>query len=131
MKDIFDTTILCNTCHLKMKRSDMEKNGFVMRAVKCENCGERIIHPQDQQEYGQFNLLRNKEFKVKLRIVGNSYAVSIPREIINFMQEQERIMNDMVRLCFDNTRKLSLNFDEEEIEEKEKQKKYRIHIQDE
>ncbi len=54
-----------------------------------------------------------------MRLVGNSYAVSIPKEIVSFMREQEKIMNDMVRLCFEDMGKLSLNF--REITEKEKE----------
>ena len=45
-----------------------------------------------------------------MRLVGNSYAVSIPKEIVSFMRDQERIMNDMVRLCFEDFGRLSLNF---------------------
>ena len=51
-----------------------------------------------------------------MRLVGNSYAVSIPKEIVLFMREQEKMMNDMVRLCFEDMGKLSLNFSEEEKE---------------
>jgi hypothetical protein len=47
-----------------------------------------------------------------MRLVGNSYAVSIPKEIVSFMKEQEKIMDDMVRLCFEDIGKLSLNFEE-------------------
>ena len=43
-------------------------------------------------------------------MVGNSYAVSIPKEIVDFIKEQEKIMNDMVRLCFEDFGRLSLNF---------------------
>ena len=45
-----------------------------------------------------------------MRFVGNSYAVSIPKEIVNFMQEQEKIMDDMVRLCFEEFGRISLRF---------------------
>lgn len=119
MKDIFDNTILCNRCHLKMKKIDIDKNGFILRAVKCDNCGERIIHPQDLQEYEQFSNLKNKTYRVKLRIVGNSYAVSIPKEIVQFMQDQERLMDDMVRLCFEGSKRLSLQFSEDSEDEEE------------
>ncbi len=111
--DIFDNTILCKKCGVKMKPITISKNGFVLRAVECEKCGDKIVHPKDEQEFENFNRLRNKQFKVKMRFVGNSYAVSIPREIVNFMQEQEKIMNNMVRLCFKDFGKLSLDFDPE------------------
>jgi hypothetical protein len=112
--DIFDNTILCRKCGTKMQKVQIAKNNFLFRAVICNKCGEKIIHPADQQEYEKFVNLKNKEFHVKMRLVGNSYAVSIPKEIVSFMREQEKMMNDMVRLCFEDMGKLSLNFVEEE-----------------
>ena len=113
MADIFDNTILCKKCGSKMQKSEIGKNGFVLRTLVCpkENCSEKIIHPVDEQEYIKFKNLKNKEFKVKMRLVGNSYAVSIPKEIVHFMNEQKKIMDDMVRLCFEDVGRLSLNFD--------------------
>ena len=92
----------------------MIKNNFIFRAMVCPKCGEKIIHPADEAEYEKFTNLKNKEFHVKMRLVGNSYAVSIPKEIVSFMREQEKMMNDMVRLCFEDMGKLSLNFREEQ-----------------
>ena len=67
---------------------------------------EKILKP-----FGiEFYEFKKKEFDVKLRIVGNSYAVSIPMEIVNFMKEQEKMMDDMVRLSFEEFGKISLNF---------------------
>jgi len=117
MTDIFDTKIMCGKCNTVMNKGETLKNGFRMRMVECRNCGDRITHPQDLAEYNDFVQLKNKTFKVKLRLVGNSYAVSIPREIINFMQEQEKIMDEMVRMCFDSAKRLNITFGEEEEEE--------------
>jgi hypothetical protein len=124
MNDIFDNKILCNKCGTKMEKAQVCKNGFALRAVICPKCSEKIIHPVDEQEYTKFISLRNKEFQVKMRMVGNSYTVSIPKEIVSFFKEQENIMNDMVRLCFEEMGKLSLNFGEfENIENKHINKK--------
>ena len=57
-----------------------------------------------------------------MRLVGNSYAVSIPKEIVSFMSTQEKIMDDMVRLCFEDLNRLSLNFGNLEKENVEKRK---------
>lgn len=125
MADIFENTIICKDCKMKMKPVSIEKNGFILRAVQCPKCQEKIIHPKDEEEYNRFLSLRGKTFKVKMRIVGNSYAVSIPKEIVGFIKQQERIMDDMVSLCFSKARRLSLMFGEndgsgeENIEEKE------------
>jgi len=95
-----------------MKKAKIEKNGFILRVMVCEKCGDKVVHPVDEQEYNKFVDLKKKEFNVKMRLVGNSYAVSIPSEIVHFMNEQKRIMDDMVKLCFEDMDKLSLSFHE-------------------
>ena len=117
MTDIFQNTILCGKCNIKMKPVEIEKNGFVLRAVMCEKCNARILHPKDEEEFKRFSELKNKQFHVKMRIVGNSYAVSIPKEIVDFIKQQERIMDNMVRLAFNDAHKLSMMFGKEEVEE--------------
>jgi len=94
-----------------MKPILISKNGFNLRCLKCTKCNETLVHPVDKQEYENFITLKKKDFAVKMRMVGNSYAVSIPREIVDFMREQENMINDMVRLSFDNANRLSLMFD--------------------
>lgn len=110
MTDIFDNTILCKNCNKKMVPASIDENGFHLRALKCKKCGNKIIHPQDLKEYEDFKNLKKKNYRVKLRFVGNSYAVSIPREIIDFMNEQEKKMKEMVGLCFEEMGRISLNF---------------------
>lgn len=113
VSDIFDNTIICSKCNVEMKKVNMAKDGFILRAVVCPKCNQRIIHPHDDEEYNRYINLRNKEFKVKMRLVGNSYAVSIPKEIVSFMESQKNMMNDMVKLCFEDLSHLSLNFNPE------------------
>ncbi len=110
MSDIFDNTVLCKDCNKKMNSAPVVRNGFHLRAVKCNDCGNQIIHPEDLKEYSDFQNLKKKTFRVKLRYIGNSYAISIPREIIDFMSEQETEMNEMVNLCMKDFGRLSLDF---------------------
>jgi hypothetical protein len=123
MTDVFDTTILCKKCNVKMQPTIANREGFELRAVKCPKCGDIIIHPADVNGLEHFNNIKGKTFNVKLRVVGNSHAVSIPKEIISFMEEQHRSMrkrmDDMVRLCFEDFDKLSLKFGDEDFEEDE------------
>ena len=104
-----------------MQKAQLVKNGFILRAVVCPKCNEKIIHPVDEQEYQRYVNLKNKQFTVKMRMVGNSYAVSIPKEIVSFMNEQEKLMDDMVNLCFEEMGKLSLSFHEVEGNEVKKE----------
>ena len=118
--DIFDNQILCKKCKKEMKPELVSKNGFNLRIVRCPKCNEIVVHPVDQQEYNEFIKLKKKDFEVKMRMVGNSYAVSIPREIVDFMKEQEKIINNMVRLSFEDAGRLSLMFNTPCHESREK-----------
>jgi len=99
-----------------MKPELISRNGFNLRTLRCSKCGEIIVHPVDKAEYENFMKLKQKEFEVKMRMVGNSYAVSIPREIVDFMNEQASKMNNMVKLCFEDMGKLSLDFNMPKIQ---------------
>ncbi len=114
MKDIFDAKILCKHCDSEMQQTIVGKNGFELRAVQCAKCGEKIVHPADLERFKHYNTLKRKTYTVKLRMVGNSHAVSIPKEIVDFINgmhsEVKNHMNDVVRLCFEDFGKISLNF---------------------
>lgn len=110
MQDIFENTILCKHCNKKMQPEQISRKGFILRTLKCEPCKNLIVHPEDLKEYESFQNIKKKQFNVKLRYVGNSYAVSIPREIIDFMNEQEKQMDNIVNMCMEDMRKLSLRF---------------------
>jgi len=120
MPDLFDEIITCKNCGKKMSKETIIKNGFPIRMLKCDKCGKKIYHPADIEEYKRFSSLRQRPFSVKLRMVGNSYTVSIPKEIINFqthmhkeMQKQMDEMNKIVHLCLEGPKKISLLFEEE------------------
>lgn len=117
MADIFENAILCEKCNKKTKQALVARNGFKLRAWQCPSCKKIWYHPLDLQEYENFSKLRSKQFSVKLRMVGNSYTVSIPREIIDFQEEVEREMsnihhemNKIIHMNLEEPEKLSLFF---------------------
>lgn len=110
MKDIFENTIVCEECDKKTEKIIANKEGFQIRAWRCNDCQKVWPHPLDIQKYEEFQKLRNREFQVKLRLVGNSYTISIPKEIINFEEEMRREMDYMIRLSLESPEKLSLFF---------------------
>jgi len=117
MKDIFDAKILCKGCDVSMELGNVEKGGFSLRVMKCPKCGEKIVHPIDLDNYNKYSDLKRKTYRVKLRVVGNSHAVSIPKEIVDFINSENtrmrKRMNDVVKLCFEDFGKLSLSFFDE------------------
>ncbi len=110
MTDIFDTTIFCKKCGEEMEQTLTNKSGFEVRAVECPKCHDKIIHPADSSNLEHYNTIKDKTFHVKLRMVGNSHAISIPKEIVEFIHHQEKIMDDMVRLCFEDMRNVRIKF---------------------
>ena len=126
MTDIFDHDVLCNKCGKKMKKMVVERSGFKMRAMECPECGGRIYHPSDMEEFNKYSQLQKQNFQVKLRRVGNSYTVSIPKELIDFFDEaaespfegmhkkmnedMDKMMNQMVTLALQHANQLSLSF---------------------
>ncbi len=102
-----------------MKPASIIREGFLLRAMICQNCKENIIHPIDEAKFNKYKNLRSKQYFVKMRLVGNSYAVSIPKEIVAFMQQQEQIMDDMVKLCFEDFGRVSLKFNESHEQNRE------------
>jgi hypothetical protein len=112
MTDIFDNTILCKNCNKKMEKTIVNKNGFELRAITCKPCNQNIIHPTDINSLENFKNLKDKTYNVKLRIVGNSHAISIPKEIVEFIHHQEKMIDNMVKLCFEDMHSLNLRFGE-------------------
>ena len=78
--------------------------------MECAKCCNIIYHRGDLKEYEYFKKLRARDFNVKLRMVGNSFCVSIPKEIIEFHREFEKEFNDLVRLSLEGPGKLSMFF---------------------
>jgi len=107
MEDIYETTIVCGKCHKKTEKGTVIKNGFRIRAWKCPHCGKKWLHPGDLAEYEEFSKLKHRDFQVKLRLVGNSWAISIPKEIIDY---EEVKASKTVRLSLDEPGRVSIKF---------------------
>ncbi len=108
MTDLFKATILCEDCNRKASKGEMFKDGFRLRYWECGNCNKKWLHPVDQKDYEGFQKLKQKEFHVKLRMVGNSYAISIPKEIIDFEEEFNQEMNKLINLNLEEPGKISI-----------------------
>ena len=113
MKTTSDAQIVCNECKSQTKQRAEIRKGFQLRYHECPQCTERFYNPLDLKQYQEFQKLKQREFQVKLRMVGNSFSVTIPKEIIEFenkFEEIEKEMNQMMRLCLEEPGKVSLRF---------------------
>jgi ribosomal protein L37AE/L43A len=84
MEDIYANDVVCKNCHKKTVKGHIVRDGFTIRTWECKGCNKVWHHPLDANEYLKFAKLRQKNFKVKLRKVGNSFAATIPQEIVEF-----------------------------------------------
>ena len=107
--DIFDQLILCSDCHIQTVPHTIYQEGFTLRALQCPTCHKLIHHPGDIKDYENYLALRSREFHVKLRMVGNSFCVSIPRELIAF-NRLEHEMDKLVRLMLQEPNKIIIDF---------------------
>ena len=113
MNDLFTTTVMCDACNKKTTKGFVVKDTCHLRVWKCDTCHKVWYHPNDLQEYQEFKKIRGKTFQVKLRMVGNSYTVSIPREIIEFQEDLQQHINKILYLTLEEPEKLSIFFKKE------------------
>jgi len=109
MKDLFDHTVLCQDCESPMVKRMFSEEGFSLRGWQCSHCSHSLYHPGDVELFKRFQRLKERDFNVKLRMIGNSFCISIPREIIYFA-DLEKEMDHLVRLCLEEPHKLTLFF---------------------
>lgn len=109
MEDIFNAKLICDGCDIEAIPKYAEREGFKIRVKECSKCGKIWYHPGDMHNFNEFKQLKNRDFEVKLRMVGNSFCVSIPREIIAF-KELERELDQFVKMCLEEPNKLVLFF---------------------
>ena len=96
-----------------MQPQAFEQDGFLIRSLHCPQCGHRLDHPGDLRDYADYLKIRGHDFNVKLRMVGNSFCVSIPKEIVSFLREFHHDVDDfqdLVRLHLEKPGKVSLFF---------------------
>ncbi len=108
--DIYNNQLLCNKCNKKMEKIIISREGYNLRAWKCKKCKVIQLHPLDEAKFNNFKKLQSKDFEVKLRLIGNSFCVSIPKEIIEFQKEMRKTMNNMISMSLEGPEKLSLYF---------------------
>lgn len=72
-----------------MERGIALKEGFRLRVFQCPNCKARYFHPSDLDKLNEFQKIKEKQFNMKLRMVGNSFTISIPKEIVRFTHVKE------------------------------------------
>ena len=61
-------------CGRKMKETELEFEGFIVKGWKCDNCGEELLDPIAVEKIREMK----NSVVVKVREVGKSIVVTIP-----------------------------------------------------
>jgi len=100
MMDLLENIdVLCKKCKVPMERGISSKEGFKLRVFQCPNCKARYFHPSDFEKFEEFQKIKGKQFNMKLRMVGNSFTISIPKEIVRFTHVKE---DSIIALSMEN-----------------------------
>jgi len=79
--DFEDLKLKCE-CGGSMEKIRTEWKGIPVRGWKCNKCKEEVINPEDAQKALEIERARKEnKLKVKLRTVGKSDVVTVPKII--------------------------------------------------
>ncbi|MEE9236940.1 MAG: hypothetical protein V3U52_04055 [Thermoplasmata archaeon] len=77
-----DMKIVCH-CGGETEQVRTHWRGIPVRAWRCRKCGEEMIHPSDAQRALVIaRAIDRGEFRVKVRQVGKSLTLTIPRKLV-------------------------------------------------
>ncbi|MBI4919327.1 hypothetical protein HY837_05310 [archaeon] len=107
MRDIWEENLLCTSCNSKTEKIVLSKDNFNIRTWKCKSCKKSWPHPLDYKKFEGWKEIKDQRFNVKIREVGNSAVVSLPREILSF---KEIKMGEEAAWKFRNSEELILEF---------------------
>ncbi|MFH0837362.1 MAG: hypothetical protein V1870_04490, partial [Candidatus Aenigmatarchaeota archaeon] len=82
-RDIWDAEHRCMKCNSLMRKKEMKIEGMQIRAWKCKQCDEIILHTEDAQKMLVFNKLK-KGIPVKIGALGEALIMRFPKEIADF-----------------------------------------------
>lgn len=86
MRDVWEEHLICSKCNKKTDKIIINRENFNIRTWKCKQCRKYWPHPLDNKKFEEWKKVKNLTFKVKIREVGNSAVVSMPKEILNFKE---------------------------------------------
>ncbi|MBI4171022.1 MAG: hypothetical protein HY514_04955 [Candidatus Aenigmarchaeota archaeon] len=74
------TEIPCE-CGGMAGRSTVKYKDYEVRGWVCKKCKKEYIHPEDSLKISRFEALKKSRVRVKIRTVGQSLVITLPKEI--------------------------------------------------
>ena len=68
-------------CGRMASRSTVKYKEYEVRGWVCKKCKKEYIHPEDSLKISKLEALKKSGMKVKIRTVGQSLVITLPKEI--------------------------------------------------
>lgn len=73
-------------CGKSTDETHLNIDGFKIKAWKCESCGEEYLDSAEAQFLLMMKKMQKKPHTAKVGVLGDSYIIRIPKEIVEYMQ---------------------------------------------
>lgn len=68
-------------CGAMASKSTVKYKEYEVRGWICKKCKKEYIHPEDSLKISKLEALKKNNVKVKIRTVGQSLVITLPKEI--------------------------------------------------
>ena len=96
--------IPCECGHMASK-STVKHKDYEVRGWVCKKCKKEYIHPEDSIKISKLEALKKTGIKVKIRTVGQSLVITLPKELAELYELEQ---GEMVELTPENLRRIEI-----------------------
>ena len=95
-------------CGGMASRSTVKYKDYKLRGWVCKKCKKEYIHPEDSLKISKLVALKKSRVKVKIRTVGQSLVITLPKKIAELYDLQK---GESVELSPETLKKIEIEFD--------------------
>lgn len=92
-------------CGNMASRSTIKYNDYEIRGWICKKCMKEYIHPEDSLKISKIEALKKSGIKVKIRTVGQSLVITLPKELAEVYNLEK---GEMVELVPESLKKIEI-----------------------
>lgn len=92
-------------CGGMARRSTVKYKNYEVRGWICKKCKKEYIHPEDSLKISKLEELRKSKVRVKIRTVGQSLVITLPKEIAKLYGLEK---GETVELSPENFKKIEI-----------------------
>lgn len=95
-------------CGGMASRGAVKYKNYGIRGWVCKKCKKEYIHPEDSLKISKLEALKKSRVRVKIRTVGQSLVITLPKEIAELYDLQK---GETVELSPESMKKIEIELD--------------------